>query len=603
MAQDHLPWGAVVPFILICVVGNKLLQRFAPDRRLTRPELLTIFGMSLIASALPSYFMGHMMANIAAPYYFANVENRWADFIHPFLPAWSVVTEPTAARWFFEGKPADAPIPWGDWVVPLFWRLTLVGVVGLFGFCLVAILRKQWVDHERLTFPLMTLPESLTEEQPRGWFPVGTMNTPLFWLGFGIVSFQIYWNMIAYFVPLFPTIPDEFPLLEFGPNFPPIHTRLYPLIIGTGYFMELDMTLSILVFHLLLTFEMGVFNRLGVEIGPTHVWPSSEFENWQGFGALCVIVPVSLWMARAHLGDVFRKAWSGAHDVDDSGEFLSYRTAVFGLLGSALFICAWCVASGIPVDVTLVFFALLIVVWLGITRFSIEGGLISSRTMQAQFATYRILGVEKIPPRGMVGFALTETWHHDIKTILLTDLANASYLFRNFRSERRRLVTAVGLSLAIVICGSAYYQITSSYDTGAYNYGGIYGPYVQSTYDTITKLIRDPYSLKRERALIALIGVATTAIIMALRYVYPAFPLHPIGFAASTAYPVNRIVFSFFWAWLAKSIILRVGGIAAYRRGANFFLGMMMGYFVGVGVSFLVDVIWFPERGHSLALY
>ncbi|MBS12764.1 MAG: hypothetical protein CME19_14310 [Gemmatimonadetes bacterium] len=603
MAQDHLPWGAVVPFILICVVANKLLEWLAPRRVLTRSELLTIFGMSLIASALPSYFMGHMMANIAAPYYFANVENRWADFIHPHLPSWSVVTDQTAAKWFFEGKPRNVPVPWDAWAMPLFWRLSLVGVVGFFGFCLIAILRKQWIEHERLTFPLMTLPESLTEREPRGWLPVGTMNQPLFWLGFGLVSFQIYWNMISYFVPLFPTIPLRFPLLEFGPHFPPIHARLYPLIIGTGYFMELDMTLSILVFHLLLTLEMGLFNRLGIEIGPTHVWPSSEFENWQGFGALCVIVPWSLWMARGHLRAVWRKAWTDSDEIDDSGEFLSYRTALIGLVGSALFICAWCVSSGMSPFVTAVFFALLIVIWMGITRLSIEGGLISSRTMQAQFATYRILGVEKIPPQGLVGFALTETWHHDIKTILLTDLANASYLFRNFRAERRRLVTAVGLAITIVVCGSAYYQVTSSYETGAYNYGGIYGPYVQNTFDTITKLIRDPYSLKRERALIGLIGGATTIVILGLRYVYPAFPLHPIGFAASTAYPVNRIVFSFFWAWLTKLIILRVGGIAAYRRGANFFLGMMIGYFVGVGVSFVVDCIWFPERGHSLALY
>ncbi len=29
----------------------------------------------------------------------------------------------------------------------------------------------------------------------------------------------------------------------------------------------------------------------------------------------------------------------------------------------------------------------------------------------------------------------------------------------------------------------------------------------------------------------------------------------------------------------------------------------MAGYFFGGGVSFLVDFIWFPEDGHSLALY
>jgi len=159
------------------------------------------------------------------------------------------------------------------------------------------------------------------------------------------------------------------------------------------------------------------------------------------------------------------------------------------------------------------------------------------------------------------------------------------------------------LSLIVVITGSAYYQISSSYETGAFNYGGIYGPYVQGTYNTIAGYIRDPFGLKRERIFISLIGMGTTALMLGLRYALPWWPLHPIGFAASTAYPVNRIVFSIFFAWLAKFIILRMGGIDLYRKASPFFLGLMVGYFAGVGVSFVVDLIWFPLDGHSLALY
>jgi hypothetical protein len=50
-------------------------------------------------------------------------------------------------------------------------------------------------------------------------------------------------------------------------------------------------------------------------------------------------------------------------------------------------------------------------------------------------------------------------------------------------------------------------------------------------------------------------------------------------------------------------ILLRTGGIVLYRKAAPFFFGLMLGYFTGVGISFAVDCIWFPERGHSLALY
>ena len=85
MAQDHLPWGVVVPFIVITVLLNKIIQKIRPSAMLSRAELLVIFGMASIGSALPSYFMAHMLANIAAPYYFPTPENSWAAELHPNL--------------------------------------------------------------------------------------------------------------------------------------------------------------------------------------------------------------------------------------------------------------------------------------------------------------------------------------------------------------------------------------------------------------------------------------------------------------------------------------------------------------------------------------
>ncbi|MDA0709085.1 MAG: hypothetical protein O3B73_02615 [bacterium] len=228
MAQDHLPWGAVVPFLVLAIVVNKIFQVFRPQWMLRPAELLVIFSMALTASALPSYFIGHLIANVAASYYFANSENRWAEDIHPNLPDWAVLTDPTTARWFFEGRPAGGEIPWGPWFVPMAWRLSLVYAVGVFGFCAVSILRKQWVEHERLTFPLMTLPLEMVKCGPGGFWPGGALNRPVFWLGFGLAAFPILWSMIGYFEPLFPT--DPYAVLFLDPR--------RDLLRGSGYFIE-----------------------------------------------------------------------------------------------------------------------------------------------------------------------------------------------------------------------------------------------------------------------------------------------------------------------------------------------------------------------------
>ena len=604
MAQDHLPWGVVVPIVVIAVVVNKVLPKIRPGWALTRAELLVIVGMALIASALPSYFMGYVIASTAAPYYFATTENRWAADLHPHLPDWAVVKDPVAVQWFFEGMPAGADIPWAVWAVPLFWRLTQVAAIGIFCLCAVSILRKQWVEHERLTFPLMAMPLALVEQEPKGFFPVGFMNRPIFWVGFGLAVFQVLWNMIGYFVPLFPVLPRGFGELNFGRDFPGVHTRLYPMITGVSYFIDLDVLLSILVFQVLLILEMGILNRMGAEIGPTHTRALSEFEEWQGFGALCVLVPWSLWVARGHLYNVFRKAVFDAPDVDDSQEMMSYRMALIGLVASGLFVAAWCVASGMSVFVAGTFLILVVIIWLGITRVTIEGGAISARMIQGQFVTYHLVGLTNIAPAGIVGLALTETWHHDIKTILMADLANANRLFEGAFADRKRLFLAAVMSFGAVVLTSAFYQVWSSYQTGAFNYGGIYGPSIQAIFNRAAGYVRDPFKLKQDQMLWSLLGVGTTAVTVAMRYLYPRWPFHPIGFAAATSHPTGRRnTFPIFLAWFAKWVILKTGGIQLYNRAKPFFFGLTLGYFAGVGVSFVVDFIWFPGQGHSLALY
>jgi len=606
MAQDHLPWGVVVPFFVIAALLNKLIQKTRPKAVLTSTELLVIFAMASVGSALPSYFMAHLIANIAGPYYYPSPENGWAVDLLPNMPSWAILTDRQAVRWFFEGLPTGKSIPWGAWATPLFWRLSLVGSIGIFCFCTVAILRKQWVEHERLVFPLMALPlhaVEADEDGRSGFWTIGFMNKPVFWLGFALGSFAIFWNMIGYFVPLFPTIPSNYGALQFGPQFPPIPIVVYPLIVGSTYFIDLDISLSVIVFRFLLTLEMGFLNQVGADIGETHNSGNTEFENWQDLGALFLIVPWSLWMAREHLSAVVRKAFFKDPDVDDSRELLPYRAAVAGWIGSSVFIVAWCVGSGMSILTAAVFLGLVFIIWMGITRMSIEGGLISTRTIQAQFPTHRILGAVNMSATGIVAIAMTKNWHHDLKTALMAPMANATKLLDAARDHRGNLVLAVVIAVVVVAGGSAYYAIASGYETGAYNYGAIYADYLQGKFDTAVGYVRDPFGVKRFRAWWSFLGFGTVALMSALRYVFPGWRLHSIGFVTATTYPAKRVVLSIFIGWLAKLGTLRAGGIGLYRRATPLFLGLMLGYFGGVGVSFIVDLIWFAERGHSLALY
>ena len=77
------------------------------------------------------------------------------------------------------------------------------------------------------------------------------------------------------------------------------------------------------------------------------------------------------------------------------------------------------------------------------------------------------------------------------------------------------------------------------------------------------------------------------------------WPLHPVGIAVAPLWMTRLIAFSVFLAWVAKSAIMRYGGIAAYRQARPFFMGLIAGYFLGIGLSYLVDIFWFMGEGHA----
>ena len=89
-------------------------------------------------------------------------------------------------------------MPWQFWIIPLFWWSAFYVAIFVVGASLMVILRKQWVVHERIDFPLMELPLAILESpEEGGFFRIPVLNRPVFWLGFVPPLFIIFWNMIS----------------------------------------------------------------------------------------------------------------------------------------------------------------------------------------------------------------------------------------------------------------------------------------------------------------------------------------------------------------------------------------------------------------------
>jgi hypothetical protein len=58
---------------------------------------------------------------------------------------------------------------------------------------------------------------------------------------------------------------------------------------------------------------------------------------------------------------------------------------------------------------------------------------------------------------------------------------------------------------------------------------------------------------------------------------FVGFPLHPAGFIVACGYPMQCFWFSYFLAWIIKSIVMRYGGQKLYHRLRPFAYGMILG--------------------------
>lgn len=603
LACDYLPFGVMLPFLIVVAIVNLLIKVFraAP---LTPSELAVVFMMSLVGSTIPTFGLtGYLLGTIASPYYYVRTENGWGELIHPNLPQWLFPSNETfAMTWFYEGLPSDQTIPWSVWIPPLFWWMTFIAALLTVCFCLVAILRRQWIDRERVVFPLAQVPLDIIEASDDGRKMPAFMRTHIFWIGFAIPFTIVSWNIVSYFIPTFPTFPlNNTTSLVRGA--PALRLNIYFPLIGFAYLINLDVAFSVWFFHLLAIAQFWVYDRIGFTVGAGDNYCSASPElGWQGFGGMIVMVVWGIWMARDHLGDVFRKALTNDKRVDDSQELLSYRTAVLaGLLG-LLYMVVFLFKTGMSLLVIVMFLFGVFVIYLGVTRIVIEGGLVFMRgPMIAQHFTAYTLGVSGMSPRSMTALAVSYAWFCDIKSFFMPAAAHASKLGDALKLNRRTILVSVSLSLVTGVITSMYYTLTMGYAEGAYNYADwIFRRGSEVPYDAIVKKMRNPFDTGWGKLGVMTAGGAVMALLSYLRYRLAWWPIHPIGLPVAYTLPVRLSWFSIFLAWAAKLLILRLGGIALYRKAQPFFYGLIVGFFFAAGVSFVVDMIWFPGEGHRV---
>ena len=603
--KSYFPMGLFFPFAALAGV-NLLLWRCGLRRVLNRGEMQVVLGMGLIGAFFPFFGLaGFLVGIVAAPFYLATPENGWQELLHGHIPSWIVLhNEDFAATWFYEGLPAGQSIPWKAWAVPLFWWLSFVGAIGWTILCVMVMLRKQWVEHERLEYPLVSVGMHLAASpNERSGLPT-MLSSRSFRVAFVLGLVAVGWNVGSYFwplVPSLPTVPTSGRWFRWMDRAPRFWAQVSIYIIGFAYFARVEALFSFWMFFVLTGIEVSVFDRIGV--GSSVGQGGVEAVRSQSFGALCTLALASLWMARGHLRAVVRKAVRGDPSVDDSGEALSYRTAAVGLVIGLGYMAGWLHLAGLEISVLIPYLFLAMMAYIGLSRVVAEVGLpyanISDTALN--WTPIYLLGSRTISAPTLVCQGFMYSLFATTRGFLGPPLAQMLKLTTGLSFKRNRLVGAILLALLAGFLVSVLHTIYLGYLHGGYNLGAwslINGS--RRSYQNAVTWIRNPQPPDVDRLTFTASGILLTVLLTYLKYRFIRWPLPAVGLALQGMYMARRIVFPVFLAWAYKSIILKVGGVQMYRRGQPFFIGLMVGYAVGVFCSTLIDQVFFWGRGHSV---
>jgi hypothetical protein len=173
--------------------------------------------------------------------------------------------------------------------------------------------------------------------------------------------------------------------------------------------------------------------------------------------------------------------------------------------------------------------------------------------------------------------------------------------------QRRNLMGAVALAIVVSFVFSVYITIRLGYVEGAYSFGAFEIPSsADRQFNHIIDVLKKhpnapPFFIKEpSEFLFFVIGSGLMAGLIFLRHRFVWWPLHPVGLAVSGTHLLRHISFTIFFTWLLKLVILKIGGPSIYRKSKPLFVGLLVGYVLGVAFSTVIDAIWFPENGHPV---
>lgn len=577
---------APVGTLILLVFLNAFLRKFLPKLALDQTDLILIFAMTSIGSAVAAEWawVGHSaihMFPIAA-----DTNPVVKDVMLPNMPDWLIVKDLDQVKDLTTGG-RDASYVVGK--LPLYiprylgWGILFCSIT-FACFCINSLMRGAWCKTERLTFPLIQLPVAMTENGGAGpmW------KSRYTWIAFAVMFGIDMLNGFNYLYPNLPRVPvkdfldvqelfKEPPLSQMGS----LPIAIYPFMAAIGLFMPTDLTFSLIFFFLLRKathvalasqgYPQGTFSGTFISPGP----PYFDEQTWGGALALFV---GAMWVSKGYLKEVWRDIRSGRRQEDGG---LTHRWAFAGLLVCFTVVVYYGVLGTLPVTYMIPYFALFLIFSVVLTRIRAQLG---PPTHEFAFfgpnsIMHRFLGNQWLTNKHAVWvnqvFIVMNRIH---RTHPMPYQLEAMKMGQMENLNQKKIFWG-GVSATVLALFLAYFFLhLYAYRTGQYNRWSDGLSYLQT-------MLSNRKGPEVVGIAMTLFGFGVVGLLDMVRFRFPGFPLHPAGYVLSLNYGVDYYWFGLLIALLVKNFVQRYYGLRGYDKLRNVALGILVG-------EYLAETIW-----------
>ncbi len=593
-------WPLTVLFLLTATGSFSVFRRWA----LSRAELLTIYCVTLVATPLLSInVLFWALSQTISYYYFAQIFPQWEGTFIRLIPWWFSPSSNRAVEGYFLGQ---ASVPWSEWLVPLAAWASFLSAIFLANLCLLSLVQRQWIRHERLTFPLAHLPLGIVESSDgrTGRLP----RARSFWIGAIIAFLLAFISSLSQRLPALPSFPLLIPItgaINVGPlaAFGWLDMALYPWVIGLAYLIPKEVSFSVWFLWLVRIGLCVIAIAAGAAPGSAADWWRFEFPAPynQATGAVLGLSAWALWGSRKHLSHAFKTAFRKQSDPSEAEEPMPYRWAFLGFAVCFAWLVCFFLLAGCRLWFALAFPTFIIGAYLAYARLQAEaafdplfwwfcdvmlmitGG---KRFLPHEFISlYSSSWVGAVAPSSMMSAS-------SINALTSFKIADSAELEQ--RPFTRLLLGGflVTLIVGIIITLTGTYRfgfLGVKSGIGTSMVAGVIRQYGHDIYNGIEQ----NYDAETDLGgtIITGAGAVICVLLGVLRLRFSWWPFHPIGYVLSNSLMVEYALCPFFIAWVAKVAVTRYGGLRLYRATLPLAVGLIIGNILNITVWNVVALI------------